>query len=58
MCIAFLIIAKDCETCIHEKISMEMDIYREQDMLHHMATIFAKMQKSSDLGKIWFPSRL
>ena len=39
-------------------------------MLHHMATILvcygghfeskmaAKIQKSSDLGKIWFPSRL
>jgi hypothetical protein len=39
-------------------------------MLHHMATILvcygghfepkmaAKMQKSSDLGEIWFPSRL
>jgi hypothetical protein len=41
-----------------ETISMEMDIYREQDMLHHMATILicygghfesqmaAKIQKS------------
>jgi len=39
-------------------------------MLHHMATILvcygvhfepkmaAKIQKSSDLGEIWFPSRL
>jgi hypothetical protein len=49
---------------------MEMDIYRKSDMLHHMATILvcygghfeskmaAKVQKSSDLDEIWFPSRL
>jgi hypothetical protein len=49
---------------------MEMDIYKEKDMLHHMATILvcygghfeskmvAKIQKSSDLGEIWLPSRL
>ena len=42
-----------------------MDIYKEQDMLHHMATILvyyeskmvAKIQKSSDLGEICLPSR-
>jgi hypothetical protein len=49
---------------------METDIYKEKDMLHHMATILvcygghfeskmvAKIQKSSDLGEIWLPSRL
>ena len=49
---------------------MEMDIYRWEEMLHHMATILlwycghfestiaAKIQKSSDLAKVWFPSRL
>jgi hypothetical protein len=49
---------------------MEMDIYREYDMLHHIATISvcygghfeskmtANIQKSSDLNEIWFPSRL
>jgi hypothetical protein len=49
---------------------MEMDIYRESDMLHPIVTISvcygghfeskmtAKIQKSSDLGEIWFPSRL
>jgi hypothetical protein len=48
---------------------MDMDIYRKEDMLHHMVTILvcygghfefkmaAKIQKSSDFGKIWFPSR-
>ena len=48
---------------------MEMDIYREYDMLYHMATILVcygghfetkiatKILKSSNLGKIWFPSR-
>jgi hypothetical protein len=47
---------------------MEMDIYREYDMLHHMATILVcsgghfepkmapKIQKSSNLGEIWFPT--
>ena len=45
-----------------------MDIYREYDMLHHIATISvcygghfeSKMTAkiSSDLGEIWFPSRL
>jgi hypothetical protein len=45
---------------------MEMNIYREQDMLHHMATILvcygghfeskmaAKIKKSSDVGEIGF----
>jgi hypothetical protein len=49
---------------------MEMDIYKEEPFLHHMATILvgygshfeskmvAKIQKSSDMDKIWFPSRL
>ena len=60
----------NCLKFKNEKISMEMDIYSEKDMLHHMATIsicngghfeskmVAKIQKSSDLTNIWFPSRL
>ena len=34
-----------------------MDIYRELNMLHHIVTIsvcYGKIQKSSDLGKIWY----
>ena len=51
---------------------MEMDIYRESDMEHHIATILvcyggpddlepkmaSKLQKSSDFGEIWISSRL
>jgi predicted transcriptional regulator len=55
----------NCEKFKNEKISMEMDIYREKDMLQHMVPILvcygghyeskmaAKIQNSSDLRKIW-----